>query len=217
MIADVGRYVRAREGFTRGEAETIYRAVWFASDEALRGQWDSEFRADRNPQALIATLSARDQIKLVNLSVSFLPSDSPSLRIAQVRYEKERRVGANAPTTQKMVSTLTFKYDVASIPSTTEGIILNPLGFTVINYRADKETEEKVIGADRPAPPTGVFPSAPSPGVGASYGAPSPGPAVPTLSAAAAVPSIASATPAVLAAPGVTAPSAAITAEGAKR
>ena len=145
MIADLGRYVKAREGFTRGEAENNYQTVFYMSEESLRGAWDAEYKPELNKQALLNILTAKDQIKLVNISVQFLPSDKPELKVAQVRYDKEKRIGSNPPTTQRFVSTFTFTYDTKYIPRTVEGIILNPHGFAALNYRKDKETEEREI------------------------------------------------------------------------
>jgi type IV secretory pathway component VirB8 len=169
MIADLIRYTKAREGFTRGEAENNYVTVWVMSDPSLRGDWDKEYRADLNPHALINTMGVKDQIKVTNISVSFLPTDSSKYRMVQVRYDKERRIGAGDPTTQRFVNSYTFNYDVAAIPTTTEGIAINFAGFQVLNYRRDKESEQQYIRSVNASPPANVFPS-PSVTAGASPG-----------------------------------------------
>ncbi|MES3022786.1 MAG: type IV secretion system protein [Pseudomonadota bacterium] len=161
MIADLIRYTKAREGFTRGEAESNYVTVWVMSDPSLRGDWDKEYRADLNPQALINTMGVKDQIKLVNISVSFLPTDSPKYRMVQVRYDKEKRVGAGDPTTQRFVSSYTFNYDVDAIPTTAEGIAVNFAGFQALNYRRDKESEETFIRPANAILISDAFPRAP--------------------------------------------------------
>lgn len=162
MIADLIRYTKAREGFTRGEAESNYVTVWVMSDPSLRGAWDKEYRADLNPQALISTMGVKDQIRLANISVSFLPTDSSKYRMVQVRYDKEKRVGASDPTTQRFVSSFTFNYDVDAIPTTAEGIAVNFAGFQALNYRRDKESEEMPIRMANADIPAGVFPVAPA-------------------------------------------------------
>ena len=169
MIADLIRYTKAREGFTRGEAESNYVTVWTMSAPSLRGDWDKEYRADLNPQALINTMGVSDQIKLTNISVSFLPTDSSKYRMVQVRYDKEKRIGASDPTRQRFVNSYTFNYDVGAIPTTTEGIAFNFAGFQALNYRRDKESEELPIRPANANGPPGVFPSAPAP-MGATAG-----------------------------------------------
>lgn len=145
MTADLGRYVRAREGFTRGEAENNYATVWWMSSDTVRADFDAEFLEAKNPEALMARLSAKDSIRIINMSVSFLPTDSPKLRTAQVRFDKIRRVGALAPTTQRMISTISYTYDVANIPKKVDGLIVNPFGFQASTFRTDKETEERPL------------------------------------------------------------------------
>ncbi|WLI87821.1 type IV secretion system protein [Massilia sp. R2A-15] len=162
MVADLVRYTKAREGFTRGEAENNYVTVYVMSDPGMRGAWDAEYRADRNPHSLISTLGVRDQIKLTNISVSFLPTDSPKYRVAQVRYSKERHVGTSEPTTQHFASTLTFTYDAAAIPKTPEGVAVNFAGFQALNYRRDEESEEMRIRSAEGEPSTAVFPVVPA-------------------------------------------------------
>ncbi len=147
MIADLGRYVKAREGFTRGEAESNYLTVYYMSASNMRGTWDAEYKPELNPKALLNTMTATDQIKLVNMSVQFLPSDTPKFKVAQVRYDKEKRIGSAPPTTQRFISTFTFTYDPANIPKAVEGLIVNHDGFVALNYRADKETEERQIAS----------------------------------------------------------------------
>lgn len=162
IIADLIRYTKAREGFTRGEAEGNYVTVWVMSEPSLRGAWDKEYRADLNPQALVNTMGVRDQIKLTNISVSFLPTDSSKYRTALVRYDKERHIGSSEPTTQRFASSFTFHYDANAIPTTTEGIAVNFAGFQALNYRRDKESEEMPIRAAGSNVPAAVFPMAPA-------------------------------------------------------
>lgn len=145
MTADLGRYVRAREGFTRGEAESNYATVWWMSSDTVRSEFDAEYKVERNPDALLARLSAKDSIRIINMSVTFLPTDTPKLRTAQVRFDKIRRIGQAAPTTQRMISTITFTYDEANIPPKMDGLIVNPFGFLASTFRTDKETEQREL------------------------------------------------------------------------
>lgn len=139
FISDLGRYVKAREGFTRGEADVNYTTVWLMSSPDLRGQWDAFYKPDLNKQAPLNTMQSADSVKLSNLSFSFLPSSEPGVHVAQVRYDLIRQVGQLSPTTQRMVSTVTFKYDSANVPTDMDEYTLNAFGFEAMNYRRDDD------------------------------------------------------------------------------
>lgn len=139
FFSDLGRYVKAREGFTRGEADVNYTTVWLMSAPELRGPWDAYYKPDLNKQAPLATMQAADTWKLSNFSYSLLPSSEPGVHVAQVRYDLVKQVGQLPPTSQRMVSTVTFKYDPANVPSDMDEYTLNAFGFEVTNYRRDED------------------------------------------------------------------------------
>lgn len=141
ITADLVTYVKARVGFTRGEASANYRKVWWMTAEGERGAWEHEYKPDLNPDALLNTMKATDKIELKNLSLTFIPNDlDPEQRVAQVRYDKVISKGSAATTIQPFVSVMTFKYDPSSIPtSDLEAIADNPFGFVSVNYRADPQ------------------------------------------------------------------------------
>jgi type IV secretory pathway component VirB8 len=139
FFSDLGKYVKAREGFTRGEADVNYSTVWLMSSPEIRGQWDAFYKPDLNKQSPLNTMQSADSIKLANLSFSTLPSSEPGVHVAQVRYDLVKQIGQLPPTTQRMVSTVTFKYDSANVPSDMDEYILNAFGFEVVNYRRDED------------------------------------------------------------------------------
>lgn len=138
-VSDLGRYVKAREGFSRGEADASYKTVWLMSAPELRGLWDAYYKPDLNKQAPLNIMQPADSWKLKNLSYSFIPTSEPGVRVAQVRYDLERSMGQLPPTVQRMVSTVTFKYDRTNVPENLDDYTLNAYGFTVTNYRRDED------------------------------------------------------------------------------
>lgn len=167
---DLARYVKAHEGFTRGEADTIYRTVWLMSSADLRPAWDNYFRPELNDKAPLHTMGSADSWTLSNFSYSFLPTSEPGVHVAQVRYDYVKKVGMLAPTSQRMVSTVTFKYTKTNVPAQTDDLILNARGFEATNYHRDDDGPIKnlTLGAaaeqpDQPAQtayaqPTGQAP-----------------------------------------------------------
>jgi type IV secretory pathway component VirB8 len=146
MISDIGRFVKAREGFSRAEAEANYKTVYYSLLSTLRDAWDAEYLST-NPRALINTMSAFDQLRIVNPSITWLPSTDADkkIRVAQYRFEKERRLQGRAHTVQAYVATLSYTYDSSNVPADVDGLIYNAFGFTVINYRADPQGPEHEI------------------------------------------------------------------------
>lgn len=161
LIADVTSYVSARENFSQAEAQRNYRKVWAMSAPTERLAWDAEYTLELNPQALVATMKDTDRVEVENLNVTFVPTDIKDVRLVQVRFDKVKRIVGQTPTTQKILSTFTVKYDPKAISSKMEYIVLNYNGFQAWNYRRNPQTEEMAILAPVAAPAPGVFPSAP--------------------------------------------------------
>jgi len=145
MVADIGRFVRAREGFTRGEAEQNYRTVYNQLEEDLRPEWHREYVSSKDSP--IKKYGTKDQIKLANESIQWLPSNDtlPNHRVAQYRFDKVRKLEGRPPSTQSYVATLTFSYNTKSIPKELDDLVTNPFGFSVANYRADAAGPERAL------------------------------------------------------------------------
>jgi type IV secretory pathway component VirB8 len=149
MVADIGKFVRAREGFTRGEAEQNYRVIYNQLDDDLRPEWHTEFVTSK--ESPIKKYGAKDQIKLVNESIQWLPSPDklPNHRVAQYRFDKIRKLEGRPATTQPYIATLTFSYNASNIPKELSDLVTNPYGFTVVNYRADAAGPERLLVAEQ--------------------------------------------------------------------
>lgn len=150
MIADIALHVRSRESFTRGEAEQNYRVVFNQLPEEDRGRWRHDYVV--KPTAWLNTLGVRDKIRIANPSVQWLPSnpDMPNARSVQYRFDQEERRAGQIPTTQPMITTMTFTYDPKAIPSTVEDIATNPFGFVVLNYRTDPAGRKRELSLTEP-------------------------------------------------------------------
>ena len=64
MMSDLSRYIRAREGFTRGEAEFNYKTGYLMSCGTVRGEWEQFYLPENNPNSPIKTMTATDGIGL---------------------------------------------------------------------------------------------------------------------------------------------------------
>lgn len=150
MIADIALHVRARESFTRGEAEQNYRVVFNQLPEDDRNRWRHEYV--EKPTAWLNTLGVRDKIRMANPSVQWLPSnpDMPNVRSVQYRFDQIEQLAGKVPTTQPKITTMTFTYDPKAVPSTVEDIATNPFGFVSLNYRTDPAGRKREINSTEP-------------------------------------------------------------------
>lgn len=139
VLSDVVRYVLAREGFTRGEAEANYKTAYLMSCGAVRSEWEAYFNPQANPQSPVRTMTPTDAERVEIQSVTFLPTDQEELRVAQVRFEKTVARGATAPVRSRHIATLTVRYDSANVPGQVRDLAVNAFGFCALNYRVDPE------------------------------------------------------------------------------
>lgn len=156
--SDLARYVKAREGFTRGEADQNYKTVWLMDSQDLRASWDQYYRPDLNPKgAPLSFMRASDAWTLKDYSFSFIPSSEPDVHVAQVRYTYIKKVGMTPPTQQRMVSTVSFKYTKENLPNNVDDRMLNPVGFMATNYHRDDDGPVQPY-SESGAAPTSVYP-----------------------------------------------------------
>lgn len=144
VLADLQRYTKSREAFTRAEAEDLYRTAYLMSCESERPAVDYFFKSD--PASPVKTFTEGDSYRWKYIGTTMLPVDRPDVRVAQVRFDKTVVLGASQrPLTQRYIATIAFKYDKQYIPKKGEYLHYNALGFCAAQYRADPE------GQPRPA------------------------------------------------------------------
>ncbi len=163
VIGDAGKYISAREGFTRGEAEANYRTAYFMSCGPVRAEWDQYFNPETNPNSPVKTMLPTDSDRVEIQGYTFLPTDQDDLRVLQVRYDKTLTKGVSAPVKTRYISTMTVKYDKNNIPVLQKDLHINPFGFCVVNYRRDQEGTPQILGAAAPAVPATAPAPVPAP------------------------------------------------------
>ena len=173
VLSDVARYVLAREGFTRGEAEANHKTAYLMSCGPVRAEWENYFNPEINAQSPVRTMSPTDSERVEIQSITFLPTDQDSLRVAQVRFDRTTTRGVAPPTRTRYISTLTVRYDRGNVPSQIRDLHVNAFGFCAVNYRRDQEGVPQAVGT--PQTPGGVLPGqAEASGVGEMPAAPAP-------------------------------------------
>ena len=173
VLSDVARYVLAREGFTRGEAEANHKTAYLMSCGPVRAEWENYFNPEINAQSPVRTMSPTDSERVEIQSITFLPTDQDSLRVAQVRFDRTTTRGVMPPTRTRYISTLTVRYDRGNVPSQIRDLHVNAFGFCAVNYRRDQEGVPQAVGT--PQTPGGVLPGqAEASGVGEMPAAPAP-------------------------------------------
>ena len=126
----LGRYVRAREGYSYPEAETNFRTISLLSGQGEQARFAAWYRGS-NPESP-QVVQGRFGVATVRIKAISLLADN----VASVRFMKETRKGEETHVTH-WVSTLTFSY--ANAPMSSADRLINPLGFLVSEYRADPE------------------------------------------------------------------------------
>ncbi|RYF45573.1 MAG: hypothetical protein EOO27_41080 [Comamonadaceae bacterium] len=147
LLSDVARFVMAREGFTRGEAEANYKTTYLMSCGPVRAEWENFFNPEINAQSPVKTMGPTDSERVEIQNITFLPTDQDDLRVAQVRFDKTITRGVAPPTRTRYISTLTVRYERANIPSQIRDLHVNAFGFCAVNYRRDQEGVPQVLGA----------------------------------------------------------------------
>lgn len=123
------RYVTARETYDKSDLNALFDDVQLLSAPDAFDPYDRLFRDDKRSPFKVYGDSVRSiRVK----SVTFLNNQT-----AAVRYSAELRKSIGSDTTH-WVSIVTFRYVQA--PLSLEERWANPLGFQVLNYRADQES-----------------------------------------------------------------------------
>lgn len=139
MFSDLIRYVNAREGFTRGEAEKIYNTSYLMSCGSVRSEVTNYFMVDKNPKSPVATMQINDKDLIEIQNYTFLPTDNEKLKTAQVRFDRTVVRGGLKKTKTRYIATITYNYEPKNTPTEVNDYALNPFGFCALNYRVDQE------------------------------------------------------------------------------
>lgn len=123
-------YIRAREGYTAGEAEHNFKTVSLLSSVPEQERFFSSYRGSNpeSPQVVYGRFgSSRINIK----SISVINKN-----VVSVRYFREARKGDETKISH-WIATITFSY--VKTPLSAGDRLTNPLGFVVTEYRSDPE------------------------------------------------------------------------------
>lgn len=126
----VGKYVRAREEYSRDLAPVNYKVVALMSSAPV-GQAYLDWFKPENPKSPLKLYGNTAAVTIRILNISFLAEN-----IASVRYEKNVR-GVDGVSKSTWLATVTFRYSNA--PMTEDDRLVNPIGFEVTDYRNDPE------------------------------------------------------------------------------
>lgn len=157
MITDLTRYTNAREGFTRGTAETNYAQVYLMSCGQERIKWDQYFRVENNPNSPVKTYGPNDEDVIDIKNISFLPTDREDVKTAQIRFDKTNKRGSAPPLVTRYISTIEFSYSKENAPSEVPQMQYNAFGLCVNRYTRSQE------GETRTAPTISAVPAEPQP------------------------------------------------------
>lgn len=139
MFNDLIKYVNAREGFTRGEAEKLYNTSYLMSCSSVRNEVMNYFLVDKNPKSPLITMQVNDIDRIQIQNYTFLPTDNEAIKTAQVRFDKIAVRGGVNKTKTRYIATITYSYDPKNTPTDLNDYALNPFGFCSTNYRVDQE------------------------------------------------------------------------------
>jgi type IV secretion system protein VirB8 len=144
----IGRYIRAREGYAYALVDANWREIALLSGAQQREQFKA-YLFPSNPKSPVNTLKKRGTIEIKIKSIQFI---QPS--VAAVRYWKYGKVDGAITERSDWIATVTFGYRKAAVTEQVREI--NPLGFTVTDYRTDKEVvdDTDVTEADTTTPVT---------------------------------------------------------------
>ena len=150
IVSDVSRYVKAREGFSKAEAEDRYKTVYLMSCGNQRSEWDHYFNPQHNKRSPVVVLGNQDSDRVITEGVTFLNSLSPSDKVVQVMFDKIATRGSSAPLKYRYVATMTVQYDEENIPENAQNFAINPFGLCITEYRRDQ------VGNPIPLSPPGT-------------------------------------------------------------
>jgi type IV secretion system protein VirB8 len=128
------QYVRLRHSYSPAEAQSSFEAVMLMSSRTVQGEYAADYRGS-NPTSPQVVLGRNGSASLRWVSTSFLGP-----KLAQVRFVQIERKGDFPLPPKRMVATIGFDFSPGEVSSSS--INVNPLGFIVTSYRADREVAQ---------------------------------------------------------------------------
>lgn len=128
------QYVRLRHSYAPAEAQASFEAVMLMSSRTVQGEYAADYRGS-NPTSPQVVLGRDGSASLRWVSTSFLGP-----KLAQVRFVQIERKGDSLLPPKRMVATIGFDFSPGEVSSS--AINVNPLGFIVTSYRADREVAQ---------------------------------------------------------------------------
>ena len=125
-------YVRGREGYMFDEAPTAFRKVNLMSLEPEQAKFTESY-SSKNPKSALAVLGREGTAKIDIKAISF-----PSANLGLVRYARTVARGGQSTVSHWMA---TIAYDYVAVPLSDTDRLINPLGFSVRDYRIDPEAQ----------------------------------------------------------------------------
>jgi type IV secretion system protein VirB8 len=126
------KYVQGREGYVASEAEPTFKAVTLMSAAAEQQRFVEVYRGS-NPQSPQVVFKNGATARVAVKSISMLAKN-----VAAVRYLRTVTRGDEVKTTH-WIATLTISF--SGEPMSSGDRLINPLGFQVVDYRADPEAQ----------------------------------------------------------------------------
>lgn len=138
IFQDVIRYIKSRESFTRGQAETLYNTAYLMSCGAVREDVKNYYLADINPESPLNKMRPEDSSTIDVRYYAFIPSIDET-KTVQVRYSLTHDIKGKHKKISQHIATITFRYSKNNIPDDLNDRSLNAFGFCAINYQTSQE------------------------------------------------------------------------------
>ena len=127
----LARYVRYREGWVSQARLEYFEAVTALSAPSEQNRFAAYYR-DSNPQSPQVVFGNDAFVTVAIKNISLIGKN-----VAQVRFSKVIQRSGAVPDEVNAIATV--NYDVTGKPTGEQGLFVNPLGYRVTNYRADRE------------------------------------------------------------------------------
>lgn len=127
----LARYVRYREGWVSQARLEYFETVVALSATSEQNRFAAYFK-DTNPQSPQVVFGNDAFVTVAIKNISLIGEN-----VAQVRFSKV--IQRNGALSDEVNAIATITYEVTGKPIGEQGLFVNPLGYRVTNYRADRE------------------------------------------------------------------------------